>query len=110
MASAAEDEASAAGLRRCADDLEGAFDGLATRSQSAWSCPAATAFEADLRYHVKVLESVAADLRATAARLEAAAAAQRATAEQAITGVDPAVPAPGGRSGRPLPVPVGGPS
>ncbi len=110
MSSAEKKEETAAGLRRCAADLEAVFDGLFTRSTSAWSCPAATAFETDLRDHIIALQTVAAELRANATRLEAAADAQRAAAEEAIVGVDPGElidgwsPSPG-----PTPAPVGGP-
>ena len=112
MSSAEDKEATAAGLRGCAADLEAVFDGLVGRSMSAWSCPTATAFETDLRYQITVLETVAVGLRANATRLEAAAAAQRAAAEEAIIGVDPGAPAPiGGWSAPPgpTPAPVGGP-
>lgn len=112
MSSAEDKEATAAGLRRCAADLEAVFAGLVTRSMSAWRCPAATAFETDLRDHVTALQTVAADLRTSATRLEAAADAQRAAAEEAIVGVDPGEPAPvdgPSPSPGPTPAPVGGP-
>jgi hypothetical protein len=113
MSSIADKEAAAAGLLGCAADLEVVFDGLAARSKSAWSCPAATAFETDLRYQVSVLESVAGGLRASAARLEAAADASRAAAEEAVVAVDPGAPPPiGGWSSPPPPSPatVSGPA
>jgi hypothetical protein len=113
MSSIADKESAAAGLRGCAADLEVVFDGLAVRSKSAWTCPAAVAFETDLRYQVSVLESVAAGLRESATSLEAAAEAPRAAAEEAVVAVDPGAPPPiGGWSSPPPPSPatVSGPA
>jgi|GEM_PF-1804892 len=110
MTSPAEQQATAAALRRCADDLESAMDGLAPMSAEAWDCPAATAFESELRSQSAQLGSVAAGLRATAAELDAAAAAQLLADQQAVAGVVSSGPSPvGPRSGvSPASFPVGG--
>jgi hypothetical protein len=79
------DEA-AATSRACADELGTAFHGLLDLSADAWSCPAATAFDGQLRMRIAVLLGAAEDLRATASGFETAAAAARAAAEVTVGG------------------------